>query len=148
MKIKEIEIYGYGKWVDKAFTDISSLQIYYGKNEAGKTTLMSFVHSVLFGFPTKQSSELRYEPKESTRYGGCLTVTDTPYGDAVIERVKGKANGDVTVTLSSGVVGSDELLETILYGIDKKTYQTLFSFDLDGLQHMQKMNQKKLNRYF
>lgn len=148
MKIKEIEIYGYGKWVDKSFTDIGSLQIYYGKNEAGKTTLMSFVHSVLFGFPTKQSSELRYEPKESTRYGGRLTVTDTPYGDAVIERVKGKANGDVTVTLSSGVVGSDELLETILYGIDKKTYQTLFSFDLDGLQHMQKMNQKKLNRYF
>lgn len=148
MKIKDIEIYGYGKWVDKHFTEISSLKIYYGKNEAGKTTLMSFIHSVLFGFPTKQSSELRYEPKESTRYGGRLTVTDTPYGDAVIERVKGKANGDVTVTLSSGVVGSEELLETILYGIDKKTYQTLFSFDLDGLQHMQKMNQKKLNRYF
>ncbi|MBM6613413.1 AAA family ATPase [Desemzia sp. RIT804] len=148
MKIKEIEVYGYGKWVDKKFSDIDQLKIYYGKNEAGKTTLMSFIHSILFGFPTKQSSELRYEPKESTRYGGRLIVEDTPYGGVVIERVKGKANGDVTVTLSNGVVGSDDLLENLLYGIDKKTYQTLFSFDLDGLQDMQKMNQKKLNRYF
>lgn len=148
MKIKGIEIYGYGKWVDKKFTDIGELQVYYGQNEAGKTTLMSFIHSILFGFPTKQSSELRYEPKESTRYGGRLIVEETPYGGAIIERVKGKANGDVTVTLSNGVIGSDELLENILYGIDKKTYQTLFSFDLDGLQDMQKMNEKKLNRYF
>lgn len=148
MKIKEIEIYGYGKWVDRKFTGIDQLQIYYGQNEAGKTTLMSFIHSILFGFPTKQSSELRYEPKESTRYGGRLIVEDTPYGEAIIERVKGKANGDVTVTLADGVVGADDLLENLLYGIDKKTYQTLFSFDLDGLQDMQKMNQKKLNRYF
>lgn len=148
MRIKEIEIYGYGKWVDKKFTSMDQLQVYYGQNEAGKTTLMSFIHSILFGFPTKQSSELRYEPKESTRYGGRLIVEETSYGEAVIERVKGKANGNVTVTLSDGVVGSDELLENLLYGIDKKTYQTLFSFDLDGLQDMQKMNQKKLNRYF
>ena len=143
-----MEIYGYGKWVDKKFTNVDQLQIYYGQNEAGKTTLMSFIHSILFGFPTKQSSELRYEPKESTRYGGRLIVEETPYGGAIIERIKGKANGDVTVTLADGVVGSDELLENLLYGIDKKTYQTLFSFDLDGLQDMQKMNQKKLNRYF
>lgn len=143
-----MEIYGYGKWVDKKFTNLQQLHIYYGHNEAGKTTLMSFVHSILFGFPTKQSAESRYEPKESSRYGGRLTVTDTLYGTAVIERVKGKANGDVTVTLENGVTGSDQLLENLLYGIDKKTYQTLFSFDLDGLQKMQKLNPKQLNRYF
>lgn len=148
MKIKELEIYGYGKWVEKQFTDVQQLQIYYGHNEAGKTTLMSFVHSILFGFPTKQSSEPRYEPKESSRYGGKLVVEGTPYGEAAIERVRGKANGDVTVTLENGVTGSDQLLETLLYGIDKKTYQTLFSFDLEGLQKMQKINQRQLNRYF
>ena len=43
MKIKEITIYGYGKWVDQPFDSLTDLQIFYGKNEAGKSTLMVFL---------------------------------------------------------------------------------------------------------
>ncbi|CRH21822.1 hypothetical protein BN1423_1860005 [Carnobacterium maltaromaticum] len=53
MKIESIEIYGYGKWVDKSFTDIQDLQVFYGKNEAGKSTVMSFIHSILFWISNK-----------------------------------------------------------------------------------------------
>lgn len=148
MKITAIEIYGYGKWIDTAFQPLSQFAVFYGKNEAGKTTLMSFIHSILFGFPTKQSSESRYEPKHSSRYGGRLKLSDTIYGDVIVERIRGKANGDVTVTLANGTVGGDEWLERILYGIDKETYQSLFSFDLKGIEDIQKMDPKKLNRYF
>lgn len=148
VKIDAIEIFGYGKWVDKRFESLEQLQLFYGANESGKSTLMAFVHSILFGFPAKQSSEQRYEPKKSGQYGGRLYVSETPLGKALIERKKGKANGEVTVTLSTGEVGSEELLKKIIFGIDKVMYQGLFSFDLSGIQKVSQMNRKRLNRYF
>ncbi|MEK6190564.1 MAG: AAA family ATPase [Carnobacterium alterfunditum] len=148
LKIESIEIYGYGKWVDYKIDNINKLQLFYGKNEAGKTTIMSFVHSILFGFPSKISSELRYEPKSSSQYGGRLFLTGTQYGDVQIERVRGKANGNVTITFANGETSGEEYLEKILAGLDKATYQALFSFNLAGLQKVQQLNREKLNRYF
>ncbi|WP_034552900.1 ATP-binding protein [Carnobacterium funditum] len=148
MKIKSIEIYGFGKWIDKKIENIEQVQLFYGENEAGKTTLMAFIHSILFGFPSKQNSDLRYEPKTTSQYGGKLLIEDDLYGEISIERIKGKANGKVTVTLPSGETGSDKLLEKLVYGIDKTTYQALFSFNLFGIQKIQRMNKAKLNRYF
>lgn len=148
MKITAIDIYGYGKWSDTSFEPLSEFAVFYGKNEAGKTTLMSFIHSILFGFPTKQSSESRYEPMDSSRYGGKLKLNETIHGEVIVERIRGKANGDVTVTLEDGTVGEDKLLEQLLYGVDKEMYRSLFSFDLKGIEDVQKMSPKKLNRYF
>lgn len=53
MKIKELHVYGYGRLENETFTDFGQLQIFFGENESGKTTIMSFIHSILFGFPTK-----------------------------------------------------------------------------------------------
>ncbi|UTW70060.1 AAA family ATPase [Anaerobacillus sp. HL2] len=50
------------------------IHIFLGENEAGKSTIMAFIRSVLFGFPTKLQSELRYEPRLGGRYGGSLTL--------------------------------------------------------------------------
>lgn len=148
MKIEAIEIYGYGKWMDKTFQVDESLQVFYGGNEAGKTTLMSFIHSVLFGFPHRQSSELRYEPKTGSRYGGKLVVQDSRCGKVSIERVKGRASGEVNVSMENGRTGSDELLNELLYGMDKEWYQSIFSFNLEGIQYIDRMTKEKLNRYF
>ena len=41
-----------------------------------------------------------------------------------------QGNGEVTVTLANDEIGSDALLEKMVYGVDKATYQALFSFNL------------------
>ena len=67
MKIKTLEIYGYGKWVNQKFELGDQLQLFYGKNEAGKSTLQSFIRSMLFGFPSRRrrvNQQNRYEPKQ------------------------------------------------------------------------------------
>lgn len=148
MKIKTIEIYGYGKWIDTTFQVDDSFQIFYGGNESGKTTLMSFIHSMLFGFPHRQSADLRYEPKVGSRYGGKLIIEDPHYGEVSIERVKGRSSGEVTVMLENGKNGSDELLNELLNGIDKDWYRAIFSFNLDGIQNVEQMTKEKWNRYF
>lgn len=148
MIIKRLVIYGYGKWVDTTFDLSSDLHLFYGENEAGKSTLMSFIHSILFGFPTRHSALLRYEPKDSSRYGGKMIIEDHRFGEVSIERIQGKSTGDVTVLLEDGATGSEELLHTVLQGIDRNLYQSVFSFHLRGIEQVEEMTKEQLNRYF
>ncbi|WP_226670073.1 ATP-binding protein [Metabacillus litoralis] len=147
MKIKRLMIYGYGKFENK---DIEfqgdTLQVVYGENEAGKSTIMSFIHSILFGFPTKQQTENRYEPKHGAAYGGYLVVED--HNRLVkIERLPGKNGGNVTIELDDGTSKGEDYLQTLMSGIDKETYRSIFSFDVHGLQQIQKMNSDQIGKY-
>jgi uncharacterized protein YhaN len=147
MRIKRLEIYGYGKWVDTTFDLATDVHLFYGMNEAGKSTLMSFIHSILFGFPTRNSTLLRYEPRESSRYGGKIIAADERFGEVIIERIHGKVTGDVTVTLEDGATGTDELLDSVLYGMERETFQNIFSFSLADIEHVHQLNKNQLSRY-
>jgi uncharacterized protein YhaN len=148
MKIKELIVYGYGKWIDRTFKIESDFHVFYGENEAGKSTLMSFIHSILFGFPTRHSSALRYEPKKGSQYGGKIIIEDPRFGEVLIERVHGKATGDVTVTLEDGTTGQEDLLNTILSGVDRELYQSLISFQLKDIENVEKLTKEQFHRYF
>ncbi|UII56875.1 AAA family ATPase [Cytobacillus spongiae] len=147
MRILGIHIYGYGKLENYRLDNLQNMVVLYGENEAGKSTIMSFIHSILFGFPTKQQAELRYEPKLGSKYGGQLIVQFPNIGKVVIERVKGKAVGDVSVVLEDGTRGTEELLKELLNGIDKVLYQSIFSFNLHGLQNVHHMKKEDLGKY-
>lgn len=147
MRLIELHIYGYGKFEDFVIKSLNQMQVFYGENEAGKSTIMSFIHSILFGFPAKQSSEIRYEPKNNPKYGGKVKAFFPDRGVAVIERVKGKASGDVTVSLEDGTVGGEELLKDLLNSMDKSIFQAIFSFNIHGLQNIHGMKGEELGRY-
>ncbi|RDU35306.1 hypothetical protein DRW41_18655 [Neobacillus piezotolerans] len=147
MKIEELHIYGYGKLENRTISGLGDFQVFYGENEAGKSTIMAFIHGILFGFPTKQQQELRYEPKGGGRYGGKLSLSHPDYGLVVIERVKGKAAGDVTVLLEDGTSGGEELLKPLLGNFDKNMFQAVFSFNLHGLQNIHQMKNEDIGRF-
>ncbi|WAA13006.1 ATP-binding protein [Fervidibacillus halotolerans] len=147
MKIKELTIYGYGKFELFSLKNLGSLQVIYGPNEAGKSTILSFIQSILFGFPLKNSQESRFEPKSHSKYGGQLVIELDDHQIARIERVKGRATGDVTVTLENGVIGGEELLKEILGGLDRHLFQGIYSFNIHGLQNVHKLKGENLNRF-
>ncbi|MFS0782982.1 AAA family ATPase [Bacillus sp. 1P06AnD] len=148
MRLKEISIYGYGKIHNATFSDLQGLSVFFGENEAGKSTLMSFIHSILFGFPLKNQNDNRYEPKDFSAYGGKLLIESDRYGEVLIQRIKGKAaSGDVTVTFQDGRTGSQADLDRLLLGIDKTAYQRIYSFDLQGLNGLSDIDEKDISRY-
>ena len=62
MKIENIRIDGFGVWSDKTWGPLEpGLNVFHGPNETGKSTLMAFIRSILFGFDRRGSSR-RYEP--------------------------------------------------------------------------------------
>ncbi|CAM3779026.1 AAA family ATPase [Mesobacillus thioparans] len=147
MKLIELHIYGYGRLEDYVIESLDNFEVFYGENEAGKSTIMSFIHSILFGFPARQSSEIRYEPKNTPKYGGKIKAFFPDRGIAVIERVKGKAAGDVTVSLEDGTIGGEELLRDLLKRMDKSIFQGIYSFNVHGLQNIHGMKGEDLGRY-
>jgi len=142
-----MHIYGYGQLENIEIMNLADFQVFFGENEAGKSTIMAFIHGILFGFPTKQQSELRYEPKHSTKYGGKIKVFQEGFGNAVIERVRGKAAGDVQVIVETGTIGGEELLKELLQSFDKSLYQAVFSFNLQGLQNIHQMKGEDLGKF-
>ncbi|WML51502.1 AAA family ATPase [Neobacillus sp. PS3-12] len=148
MKIISMHIYGFGQLENVKIENLADFQVFYGENEAGKSTIMAFIHGILFGFPTKQQTEYRYEPKHSSKYGGNIKIFSEDKGFVLIERVKGKtAAGDVSVTCENGVIGSEELLQELLLHVDKGLYQAIFSFNLNGLQNIHQMKGEEIGKF-
>ncbi|MDQ1147190.1 uncharacterized protein YhaN [Bacillus sp. SORGH_AS 510] len=147
MKILELHIYGYGQLENVVIKDLADFQVFYGENEAGKSTIMAFIHGILFGFPTKQQNDLRYEPKHSSKYGGKIRIYHEEFGYAIIERVKGKATGDVKVVLDNGTMGEEDLLKLLVANFDKSLFQAVFSFNIHGLQNIHQMKGEEIGKF-
>ncbi|WP_323704459.1 ATP-binding protein [Mammaliicoccus sp. Dog046] len=147
MRIKSLEIYGYGQLMSRKIKFDQSFMQIYGENEAGKSTIQAFIHSILFGFPTKKENEPRLEPRLGNQYGGKLEL-DFEGQKVEVERVKGRVTGDVKVYLSNGKVKDEEWLKQKLNYINKKTYQGIFSFNVLGLQDIHKnLTEDQLQMY-
>ena len=81
MKLLDLHIDGFGKFHDLDVTFSDGLNIVYGKNEAGKSTLHTFVRCMLFGLErgrgraSKNDTYSRFEPWDGKSvYGGYLRV--------------------------------------------------------------------------
>jgi len=78
MRIQRMYLNGFGIHRDRTFDLDMDAQatVFYGRNEAGKSTLMGFVRSMLFGFPRRSNKLERYEPLSGGVHGGALTIMD------------------------------------------------------------------------
>ena len=80
MKIKKIRVNGFGKLKDLSLRFTDGLNVVYGGNESGKSTLHRFIGAVFFGLfkpytKTRQYSPEydRYLPWNTDVYGGSIT---------------------------------------------------------------------------
>lgn len=146
MNIRKIVLYGFGQHENVEIKFSNGMNLLYGPNEAGKTTIQQAILHILFGFPQKNQQELRYEPKTGGKYGGCLYVTDAEFGNWMIERVRGKSSGDVRIQFEDGRTAGEEELKHLLRGYDRQAFEAIFSFSLFQLQGLDKMDEDELSR--
>ena len=78
MKIDSLHIDGFGVWNDRTWGPLEpGLNVFYGPNEAGKSTLMAFIRSILFGLDRRGQAR-RYEPLNGGTHGGWIDVESAP----------------------------------------------------------------------
>ncbi|MGI2329432.1 AAA family ATPase [Planococcus sp. YIM B11945] len=146
MKIEKLIIYGFGKHENRTIEVNSQMALFYGPNEAGKTTIQQFIVQTLFGYPLRNQSKMRYEPKSGGKYGGQIHVNDPKFGRVVIERVKGKAAGDVALFYEDGSRGGEAELKLLLRDYDRVAFESIFAFSIHELQGLDRMNEEELSR--
>lgn len=90
MRINELELIHFGKFHDKKITLDAHVNLVYGLNESGKTTLWYFILGMFFGFfkpyiKTRRYLDIhaKYQPWESSQYCGSMVLTDEEMGRTV-----------------------------------------------------------------
>ena len=127
MRIRGWHIEGFGIHRDWQVDEVSpGLSVFYGPNEAGKSTLLAFLRGVLFGYPDGRSNEPKYVPRGGGAHGGRITL-QTARGDVVVERYAGRG-GKVSVTLADGRAGEASDLAALLAHADAPLFRAVFAF--------------------
>ena len=111
------------------------LNIVCGRNEAGKSTVASFVGGVLFGWDDARSRRNTYKPAAAAQAGALLFA-----------QVDGERSDDAELFRSRNVEGLQGPVELVA-DIDKDTYRTMFSLtsdELRGLRNTPDMTAKLL----
>ena len=107
MRIAEFHVEGFGRLANLSMTDIPpGLSIVLGENEAGTTTLLEFLRSILFGLPARKQKEF-YPPLNGGRKAGRLVLRNEQSERFIVERCEGKGIGLLTVTMPDGSQGGD-----------------------------------------
>ncbi len=77
MNLERIELDGFGKLNNFKVELKSRLNVFYGSNEAGKSTLQQAILALLFGFyqgeparPEENRLRLKFQPWQETKYAG------------------------------------------------------------------------------
>ena len=121
--LKRIKIDSFGAFSHKIVGPfIPGLNVVFGSNEAGKTTLSAFVGGVLFGWEEARGGRNTYKPHNAERSGTLFFENETTQESMEFTRVK---NAD-------GIQGPAELIDDI----DKDTFSTMFALTSDELRSL------------
>ncbi len=136
MRLRELEIEHYGLFAAQNFQFAGdSLQLVYGPNEAGKTTLLQLIREVLFGFP------LRLHPYAFATHNGEMAAVATcelANGRRIrFRRRKGRRAIVVGQYESSGEPIDETSLNQLLGNASADLYRNIFGFSLDELSEGQ-----------
>ena len=128
MRITEIRIKNFGKLHNINIRPLPGLNVIYGENETGKTTMQQFVKGMLFGAGESESF-LQYQPWDNNSYyAGELkfTVGEESY---LLERdfnKKEKTAKLVNESILQELSVENGDLEKLLGGMDKETYENTY----------------------
>ena len=127
MYLEHIKMDAFGAFLNRAIGPFSPhLNVVFGPNEAGKTTLSKFVGGVLFGWEDARASRNTYRPSNAERAGSLFFAQEGALDGAGCTAELSRARN------ADGLRGDAELIEDL----DKETFRTMFSLDSDELRQL------------
>lgn len=133
MRISRLDLTRYGCFTNQQIVFNSKqdgkpdLHIIYGRNEAGKSTLLNAYMDLLFGIGTQTPFDFLH-PYNTMRIGALLEFLD---GEQEFIRIK-KPQGSLLDKAERPI--GEGLIQRELGGLDRERYRTMFSLDDASLQ--------------
>ena len=138
--LERIKIDAFGAFSNKVVGPFSpNLNVVFGQNEAGKSTLASFVGGVLFGWEEARGTRNTYKPSNAERSGSLFfAARASSIGDTTESLATSSDFADEQDVELSRVRNVDGLQgdPALVADIDKETFQTMFSLTSDELRSL------------
>ena len=154
--LEHIKLQSFGAFTDRVVGPFGPhLNVVFGRNEAGKTTLASFVGGVLFGWEEARGNRNTYRPANAERAGSLffsVASDEEPAGEEgplPEEKGTGQSEASTTPAAMSGLETTREIElsrarnseglqgdSSIVGDIDKETFRTMFSLTSDELRSL------------
>ncbi len=144
MRISDIHVDGFGVWNGlKAESLSDEMTVFFGHNEAGKTTLMQFIRAILYGFSSDRR-EIYLPPVKGGEPGGSLSVADLQGRFQIRRRATASDSagslGKVSIIGSKGRSHGQYHLNQLTSGIDESTFNNVFAVGIRELQELGTLN--------
>lgn len=138
MRILKAEITGFGHYRQQVFDFDAHNQLFYGENEAGKSTLYQFIYAMLFGFTKKSAKKRDYTPQDGSAFGGRLWIETTTQHVIKIERFRQVDRGKPKIWIEDQEV--DTSLDELIAPLTSQMFQDIYTFQqeqLSQIDHLQ-----------
>lgn len=155
MKITGLEIERFGVWSGLAIPKLSpGLNVFYGGNEAGKSTVMEFIRSQLYGYGDQRrryakrpggphgdwNADYDHEGRSMYVVSGGSVKLNCPSGDFRLRRIYHpdgiEGREEIDLRTADGSKEKAQLLRILTCGIDEGTFNNVFAIGLDELQKL------------
>jgi uncharacterized protein YhaN len=134
MHLSGFHIDGFGIYHDQGVTALPrGLVLLVGENESGKSTLLEFIRTMLFGYPRRDKKTNDYLPLRGGNQGGRLQVIMQDGRQYTVAR---QGRQGVSLAPDDGV-GLPELLG----GLERQTFKQVFAVGLEDLQGLELLSQ-------
>ena len=139
MRLNELYLDNFGIFRQKTIGPISdSITVFYGPNEAGKSTLLAFIRGVLFDFPRQYNAQ--HYPSLSPGDGGRITLSNDR-GIFIVERKVGSGGGLNVITPDGPATSPQTALRHLTGNATSDIFRNVFAFSLDELQSVASLDQ-------
>lgn len=147
MRIAEIQIERFGGWQNLNLPMTPGhLSVFYGPNEAGKTTLMRFVRGVFYGF-TPHVTDLFGEQTAKLPRSGSLKVELDGQTLRVHRSAVGGGRGELALTGLDQPRTAQDWLHDSLRGINEKVFENIYAIGLKELQELGSLADEDVSKH-
>jgi uncharacterized protein YhaN len=133
MRLRQLDLAAFGHFTDRTIdfgaapSGGSDFHIVFGRNEAGKTTLMEGYLRLLFGFPTKDPYAFKHQ-RANLRVGGVLEI------DGAAHSLTRLSKREPNLLDAQGQFTPDTFLTTALRDLTVEEYRKLLCLDDETIE--------------
>ncbi len=142
MKINDIYIGAFGKLKDFSLEFGGNMNVIYGENENGKTTVMNFIKMMFYGSNSRSQkimpARTKYLPWSGERAGGRINF-EHENQRYTLERIFGKTDSSDSVTLKNRDTGevltTDREIGKTFFGLSAQAFERSLFTDSSDFSH-------------
>ena len=137
MRLEELFLDGFGHFHQRTFSLAGRpVTVFHGPNEAGKSTLLAFIRTILFGFP-RQGRAAHYPPLAGGRHGGRMRLSGDDGETYTLERYAAARGVALSVRNDAGeTLDPNEFMPWITGQATQAVFSNVFAFGIDELQQV------------